>query len=139
MTLSCKPAARWSRTRRAIECQGRVDTKPATANESRTTSTPSSPGALCGHTPRRVASGDVDALTDMTGLATELDEAIAQAVIGLRDGGYSWAKRGPARCHPAGSTTALGPLVETNALQARVPEVSPNCHEQPTVTASSDV
>ncbi len=41
---------------------------------------------------RRVASGDADALADMTGLATELDEAIAQAVIGLREAGYSWAE-----------------------------------------------
>jgi hypothetical protein len=41
---------------------------------------------------RRVASGDVDALTDMTGLAAELDEAIGQAVIGLRQAGYSWAE-----------------------------------------------
>jgi hypothetical protein len=41
---------------------------------------------------RRVADGDVDALADMTGLATELDEAISQAVIGLRKAGYSWAE-----------------------------------------------
>jgi hypothetical protein len=41
---------------------------------------------------RRVANGDVDALADMTGLVTELDEAITQAVIGLRDAGYSWAE-----------------------------------------------
>ncbi len=41
---------------------------------------------------RRVAAGDVDALAAMTGLATELDEAIAQAVIGLREAGYSWAE-----------------------------------------------
>ena len=40
---------------------------------------------------RRVADGDVDALADMTGLATELDESIAQAVIGIRKAGYSWA------------------------------------------------
>jgi ribosomal protein S20 len=40
---------------------------------------------------RRVAAGDVEALADMTGLATELDEVIAQAVIGLREAGYSWA------------------------------------------------
>jgi ribosomal protein S20 len=40
---------------------------------------------------KRVAAGDIDALADMTGLATELDEAIAQAVIGLRKAGYSWA------------------------------------------------
>ena len=40
---------------------------------------------------RRVAAGDIDALADMTELAIELDEAIAQAVIGLRGAGYSWA------------------------------------------------
>ncbi len=40
---------------------------------------------------KRVAAGDIDALADMTGLANELDEAIAQAVIGLRKTGYSWA------------------------------------------------
>ena len=28
----------------------------------------------------------------MTGLATELDEAISQAVMGLRGAGYSWAE-----------------------------------------------
>jgi transcriptional regulator len=28
----------------------------------------------------------------MTGLATELDETISQAVIGLRETGYSWAE-----------------------------------------------
>lgn len=41
---------------------------------------------------RRVAGGDVDALADMTGLATELDKAMVQAVIGLREAGYSWAE-----------------------------------------------
>ena len=41
---------------------------------------------------RRVAAGDVDALADMTELATELDEAITQAVTGLRNAGYSWAE-----------------------------------------------
>ncbi len=41
---------------------------------------------------RRVAAGDVDALAAMTGMATELDEAISQAVIGLRTAGYSWAE-----------------------------------------------
>jgi hypothetical protein len=38
---------------------------------------------------RRVAGGDIDALANMTGLATELDEAIGQAVMGLRETGYS--------------------------------------------------
>ena len=41
---------------------------------------------------RRVAAGDVDAVADMTGLATDLDEAISQAVTGLRQAGYSWAQ-----------------------------------------------
>ena len=41
---------------------------------------------------RRVAAGDVDALADMTGLVRELDEAVSQAVIGLREAGYSWAE-----------------------------------------------
>jgi hypothetical protein len=43
---------------------------------------------------RRVANGDVEALTAMTGLAAELDMAIAQAVTGLRAVGYSWAEIG---------------------------------------------
>jgi len=41
---------------------------------------------------RRVAAGDVDALADMTGLAAELDKSTSQAVIGLREAGYSWAE-----------------------------------------------
>jgi hypothetical protein len=41
---------------------------------------------------RRVADGDVEALTLMTRLADELDAAIAQAVNGLRSHGYSWAE-----------------------------------------------
>jgi ribosomal protein S20 len=41
---------------------------------------------------KRVAAGDIDALADMTGLATELDKAIAQAVVGIREAGYSWAE-----------------------------------------------
>jgi hypothetical protein len=43
---------------------------------------------------RRVASGDVEALTDMVGLSALLDEAIGEAVIGLRVHGYSWAEIG---------------------------------------------
>jgi hypothetical protein len=43
---------------------------------------------------RRVADGDVEALSLMTGLADELDAAIAQAVQGLRGRGYSWAEIG---------------------------------------------
>jgi hypothetical protein len=43
---------------------------------------------------RRVATGDVEALIMMTGLADEIDIAISQAVKGLRDFGYSWAEIG---------------------------------------------
>ena len=43
---------------------------------------------------RRIADGDVEALSLMTGLADELDDALAQAVKGLRDRGYSWAEIG---------------------------------------------
>jgi hypothetical protein len=43
---------------------------------------------------RRVADGDVEALTLMLGLSAEIDTAIAQAVTGLRAFGYSWAEIG---------------------------------------------
>jgi hypothetical protein len=43
---------------------------------------------------RRVADGDVEALTAMTGLSVEIDAAIGQAVTGLRAFGYSWAEIG---------------------------------------------
>ena len=43
---------------------------------------------------RRVATGDVEALTLMTDLADEIDAAIGQAVTGLRGFGYSWAEIG---------------------------------------------
>jgi hypothetical protein len=43
---------------------------------------------------RRVATGDVEALRDMVGLSSQLDEAIGDAVKGLREHGYSWAEIG---------------------------------------------
>ncbi len=43
---------------------------------------------------RRVAGGDVEALTLMLGLSAEIDSAISQAVTGLRSVGYSWAEIG---------------------------------------------
>jgi hypothetical protein len=43
---------------------------------------------------RRVATGDIDALTDMTALAADVEHAIRQAVTGLRDTGHSWAEIG---------------------------------------------
>ena len=43
---------------------------------------------------RRVADGDVEAPIPMFGLAAEIDDAITQAVKGLRTTGYSWAEIG---------------------------------------------
>jgi hypothetical protein len=43
---------------------------------------------------RRVAAGDVEALAAMTALSADLDQAIGQAVTGLRAHGYSWAEIG---------------------------------------------
>ena len=43
---------------------------------------------------RRVATGDVEALAPMLALSRSLDEAIGQAVTGLRQFGYSWAEIG---------------------------------------------
>jgi hypothetical protein len=43
---------------------------------------------------RRVACGDIDAITTMAALADDLDTAIRQAITGLRTHGYSWADIG---------------------------------------------
>ena len=40
---------------------------------------------------RRVAAGDIEAITDMTRLADDFDDATRQAITGLRQFGYSWA------------------------------------------------
>ncbi len=40
---------------------------------------------------RRIAKGDIDAITGMAATAAELDTAIRQAITGLRERGYSWA------------------------------------------------
>jgi hypothetical protein len=40
---------------------------------------------------RRVAAGDVEAITDMAALGSHLDQAIRDAITGLRSIGYSWA------------------------------------------------
>ena len=40
---------------------------------------------------RRIAAGDIEAITDMTDLADHLDHAIRQAITGLHTLGYSWA------------------------------------------------
>jgi prophage DNA circulation protein len=41
---------------------------------------------------RRVAAGDIDAVADMAAAAAELDDAMRQAVAGLRAKGYSWTE-----------------------------------------------
>jgi hypothetical protein len=43
---------------------------------------------------RRIADGDIEALTRMTSLADDIETAIRNAVTGLRDFGYSWAEIG---------------------------------------------
>jgi hypothetical protein len=45
---------------------------------------------------RRVAAGDIEALTDLVAPSTGLDEAISHAVLGLRQANppYSWAEIG---------------------------------------------
>ena len=40
---------------------------------------------------RRVASGDIEAITAMAHLADHLEDATRQAITGLRAFGYSWA------------------------------------------------
>ncbi len=40
---------------------------------------------------RRVAAGDIEAITDMAHLADQLEDATRQAITGLRQSGYSWA------------------------------------------------
>ncbi|MFD6692088.1 hypothetical protein [Micromonospora aurantiaca (nom. illeg.)] len=43
---------------------------------------------------RRVADGDIEALRDLVTLSADLDRAIGEAVVGLRQFGYSWADIG---------------------------------------------
>ena len=43
---------------------------------------------------RRIADGDIEALTLMTGLADDIEAAIRNAITGLREFGYSWADIG---------------------------------------------
>ncbi len=40
---------------------------------------------------RRVAAGDIEAITAMAALAGDLEDATRQAITGLRASGYSWA------------------------------------------------
>ena len=59
---------------------------------------------------RRVASGDIEAITTMAHLADDLEDATRHAITGLREFGYSWADIATAaRHHPPGSPATLGP------------------------------
>jgi hypothetical protein len=40
---------------------------------------------------RRIAAGDIEAITTMAALSAHLDQAIRDAITGLRSYGYSWA------------------------------------------------
>jgi hypothetical protein len=43
---------------------------------------------------RRIATGDIDAITDLSTLSAEVETALGKAVLGLRLHGYSWAEIG---------------------------------------------
>jgi hypothetical protein len=43
---------------------------------------------------RRIAKGDIDALADMAFMSGQIDQAIKDAVTGLRQRGYSWTDIG---------------------------------------------
>jgi hypothetical protein len=43
---------------------------------------------------RRVADGDIEALPALRDLASTVDTALSEAVIGLREFGYSWTEIG---------------------------------------------
>jgi hypothetical protein len=50
---------------------------------------------------RRIAAGNVESLTHMINLADDINDAITQAVHGLRAAGYSWAEIGSRLGSPA--------------------------------------
>ena len=43
---------------------------------------------------RRIAQGDIDAITELNNLFEEVEAALGRAVLGLRLLGYSWAEIG---------------------------------------------
>jgi DNA-directed RNA polymerase specialized sigma24 family protein len=43
---------------------------------------------------RRIAQGDIDAITELSALFAEVESALGSAVLGLRLLGYSWAEIG---------------------------------------------
>ena len=43
---------------------------------------------------RRIATGDIDAITELNSLFEEVEAALGRAVLGLRLLGYSWAEIG---------------------------------------------
>ena len=84
---------------------------------------------------RRLAAGDVDALVDMTELATDLDEAISPGRHRAAGGRVLVGRdRGPARRLTPGSTAAMGPAAVATGQPSRAPVVPPNGHQQPMIT-----
>ena len=72
---------------------------------------------------RRVASGDIEAITAMAALASHLEDATRQAITGLREFGYSWADIAmrlgitrPAE-RPSGVNTPLTPKRQTRVIE----------------------
>ncbi|MCH6171270.1 hypothetical protein [Pseudonocardia alaniniphila] len=43
---------------------------------------------------RRIARGDIEGLATLAALADDIDQALTNAVTGLRGAGYSWAEIG---------------------------------------------
>jgi DNA-directed RNA polymerase specialized sigma24 family protein len=43
---------------------------------------------------RRIATGDIDAITELHDLASEVETALGKAILGLHLLGYSWAEIG---------------------------------------------
>ena len=76
--------------RHTIQCQGLVDTKAAGAGRRDDEYAAFVRRVIAAYS-HRVAAGDIDAISDMTRTAAESDDAISQAVTGLRAAGHSWA------------------------------------------------
>lgn len=85
---------------------------------------------------RRIAAGDLDGLTALAQLTTELEDALTTAVDGLRSQGYSWTdigtrlgitrqaaqqRWGPQQLHVSSDPDAERWRHDTNSLRAKKP------------------
>jgi len=87
---------------------------------SRTRSAPHSSDASCAPYVRRIGTGDVDALADMTDLATELDEAISHAITGApRSRLLLGRDRRRPRRHPPGCPATMGAVISQPASRGK--------------------